>query len=291
MNEIKKNFLKFMKECKKKGTKECVKKIIDRTKNLVHKQWLLILILVLVIPIPYSINFLLGDIGGNGTNDGWLGFWGGYLGSIIAILGVYLQVNSEIRNTKEQIKIESQRYLLERDLQYKSYTAQLHVFVGKQTVNKVGIMTIDKDQDLKNNKLLEKLTDKRTEEANKKLNVSEYMEVVNITNWSDNSLFELIVTICYKDKSEDKFKNTALLKGKSIIFYSNKLVSKSIEFISIFAITSVGEKIFYEFKEAKIDDFVLKDILYEHSSKNLSNKYDFISGQEHIYPLTIIEKK
>jgi hypothetical protein len=53
---------------------------------------------------------------GNGSDDGWLGFWGGYLGAIITIYGVYLQIHSEremdIHNRKqddENRKEEQQR--------------------------------------------------------------------------------------------------------------------------------------------------------------------------------------
>lgn len=35
---------------------------------------------------------------GGGTDDGWLGFWGGYLGSIVAIFGIYWEVTRSERH-------------------------------------------------------------------------------------------------------------------------------------------------------------------------------------------------
>lgn len=45
---------------------------------------LVALILALIV-VPKSIELLLQSIPGTGSNDGWLGFWGGYLGSMIAV--------------------------------------------------------------------------------------------------------------------------------------------------------------------------------------------------------------
>ncbi|WP_203649656.1 hypothetical protein [Secundilactobacillus yichangensis] len=40
-----------------------------------------------------------------GSNNGWLGFWGGYLGAIISVLGVYYQVSKELKANKSQFEI------------------------------------------------------------------------------------------------------------------------------------------------------------------------------------------
>ncbi|AWZ43128.1 hypothetical protein CW750_08425 [Latilactobacillus sakei] len=45
---------------------------------------LVALILTLIVA-PKLIELLLQSIPGTGSNDGWLGFWGGYLGSVIAV--------------------------------------------------------------------------------------------------------------------------------------------------------------------------------------------------------------
>lgn len=53
----------------------------------------------------------------NGSNDGWLGFWGGYLGAIITIFGVYTQIQSEIKRDADNRKKSDDDRERERRLQ------------------------------------------------------------------------------------------------------------------------------------------------------------------------------
>ena len=52
-----------------------------------------------------------------GTNDGWLGFWGGYLGAIITIGGVFIQIRSERQSENDRYEHEKkeQQDKYERD--------------------------------------------------------------------------------------------------------------------------------------------------------------------------------
>lgn len=64
---------------------------------------------IIIIPM-IVINFLM-DFGwfksvGHGSDDGWLGFWGGYLGAIVSIGGLYWQTTLQIRTEKNKIKKE-----------------------------------------------------------------------------------------------------------------------------------------------------------------------------------------
>ncbi|ANY14205.1 hypothetical protein BCY75_09465 [Latilactobacillus curvatus] len=56
-----------------------------------------ILLVVGIVIIPTAINIGIKYIPGTGSNEGWLGFWGGYLGSCIAVIFAY-------ENTKFQLK-------------------------------------------------------------------------------------------------------------------------------------------------------------------------------------------
>ena len=54
------------------------------------------------------INFLM-DFGwfksvGHGSDDGWLGFWGGYLGAIVSIGGLYWQTTLQIKNENNKVR-------------------------------------------------------------------------------------------------------------------------------------------------------------------------------------------
>ncbi|KZU26966.1 prophage Lp1 protein 35 [Lactiplantibacillus plantarum] len=64
--------------------------------------WLGLLIIV-IVPLGLQLVMWLLSFGmfNIGTDDGWLGFWGGYLGALIAIGGVYWSVNKQLISDKE----------------------------------------------------------------------------------------------------------------------------------------------------------------------------------------------
>lgn len=56
----------------------------------------------LAIFVPIIINLSISFISwGSGSNDGWLGFWGGYLGALISVLGIYFQVTKNIEESEK----------------------------------------------------------------------------------------------------------------------------------------------------------------------------------------------
>lgn len=63
--------------------------------------WFFLGIISLVSPviIQVSMTTFLDDIPG-GSSDGWLGFWGGYLGAIISIAGVYRSIKAQHEDNK-----------------------------------------------------------------------------------------------------------------------------------------------------------------------------------------------
>lgn len=62
-------------------------------KKLDGIEWITIICLVLA---PIVIAMLLPIINfSNGSNDGWLGFWGGYLGAFISIFAVFYQIRKQ----------------------------------------------------------------------------------------------------------------------------------------------------------------------------------------------------
>ncbi|VDG18228.1 hypothetical protein [Lactobacillus plantarum] [Lactiplantibacillus mudanjiangensis] len=81
-----------------------------------------------VVAIPVAILYLMDGMlsnVSNGTDDGWLGFWGGYLGAIITILGVFIQIRLERKADNERIKAERVA-----DLQKKSLESLLLIMNG-----------------------------------------------------------------------------------------------------------------------------------------------------------------
>lgn len=103
-------------ETKNEATKEKAK-VKAKIISYMGKYSLLIILIVLAF-IPIMVGLLMNTSffdGISGSNDGWLGFWGGYLGSIAAILGVYWQMHEENKQWKEDINRErKEKYVAAR---------------------------------------------------------------------------------------------------------------------------------------------------------------------------------
>lgn len=79
-------------------------------KKHIENKWKLLL-LGIFIAIPVGTQFLINiDTTYKGSNDGWLGFWGGYLGAIIGVVGaifvVQIQLNEE-NKSREAEKVDN----------------------------------------------------------------------------------------------------------------------------------------------------------------------------------------
>lgn len=84
----------------KQGNNNIRKKIINLVDKHPYKAFFGVILL-----IPLVVQFFLWvtsalNIFVTASNDGWLGFWGSYLGSIVAIGGVYWQVNRQSRQDR-----------------------------------------------------------------------------------------------------------------------------------------------------------------------------------------------
>lgn len=82
-----------------------MKKIITKLKaNPVRSIILACLLLLVLGPLIISV-IIIPDVG-SGSDDGWLGFWGGYLGAIIGLFGamiiIYIQLDSDKVSRKEE---------------------------------------------------------------------------------------------------------------------------------------------------------------------------------------------
>lgn len=68
---------------------------------------IIIVVIIALIAVPSLLQWLMIDVFSHargGSNDGWLGFWGGYLGAVIAVAGVYWSVNEQHQETIESEK-------------------------------------------------------------------------------------------------------------------------------------------------------------------------------------------
>ena len=74
-------------------------------KNKKFIAWALIVTLIIIpLVIQGVINW---DTMNNGSDDGWLGFWGGYLGSIIGVVGALIVILIQLENEKKRFDEET----------------------------------------------------------------------------------------------------------------------------------------------------------------------------------------
>ena len=69
--------------------------------------WAFLMLFLAIIIIPVILQWMMVSVLNNtsgGSNDGWLGFWGGYLGAIISTLGVYITLRKQLRSDKKNLQ-------------------------------------------------------------------------------------------------------------------------------------------------------------------------------------------
>lgn len=74
------------------------------------------IVLLIMIIINFGMDWWIFDKLGNGSDDGWLGFWGGFLGAIFAVVGVWWQTNKTIKNEKELMFSQKRPYIILQEL-------------------------------------------------------------------------------------------------------------------------------------------------------------------------------
>lgn len=73
-----------------------------------NKKFIAWALLVTLVIIPFFIQLLINwDTMNKGSDDGWLGFWGGYLGSIIGVVGTLIAIQIQLSNEKKRFDNET----------------------------------------------------------------------------------------------------------------------------------------------------------------------------------------
>lgn len=79
-----------------------------KVKNFIAKYGLFVLIgglLIIVVPLIVGFLFLIPFFDFlPGSNEGWLGFWGGYLGAVLSIFGALWLFNKQSSKDKQEVK-------------------------------------------------------------------------------------------------------------------------------------------------------------------------------------------
>lgn len=63
----------------------------------------IIFLIFIPLTLQFSIYILSWGVFRSGSNDGWLGFWGGYLGSALAIGFAYFNTKYQLKESKKMI--------------------------------------------------------------------------------------------------------------------------------------------------------------------------------------------
>ncbi|WP_056984114.1 hypothetical protein [Lentilactobacillus farraginis] len=83
-------------------------------KNKKKYNWFWPTLALVAVISPFLIQVLMTSLLANvpgGSNDGWLGFWGGYLGAIISIVGVYQAIKVQHQDNKDEIVASNRPFL------------------------------------------------------------------------------------------------------------------------------------------------------------------------------------
>ncbi|WP_143462657.1 hypothetical protein [Levilactobacillus enshiensis] len=99
--------------------------------------WVVMGIIVILLPIGLQRLMTWGWLSNTpgGSNDGWLGFWGSYLGIPIAIGGVYWQSIKERELTKEEAVVQARPHL--------DFSIQYNIEAGNYVYHSSNTIMID----------------------------------------------------------------------------------------------------------------------------------------------------
>jgi len=191
-----------------------------------------------------------------GTNDGWLGFWGGYLGAIIAIGGIYWQMSQqkkqEIVKARPIFYVGDRRALNKNEKVYYNATGQQWED-EKSFVKNVDLMFI---KDLKNG----------SQFFSTKLRYRP--SLLSISNLSKNDAYSCVIKIKYHfGRENDKMffaeKNASELNQED---YKKELYSEYF----VIPIISAKESVIV----------VIRPVLFEHFANIVSIQMQYLTEEK-----------
>lgn len=139
---------------------------------------------------------------GNGSDDGWLGFWGGFLGAILAVVGVWWQTNKTIKNEKELMFSQKRPYIIIQESSFRNLTEIKDVF------------------------------------SNKNHRACADEPIIVIKNLSNNPMFSIKLVFQYDNKKEDIVIDRIDSNSNIGIVINSKFISETIEKLDIICPTT-----------------------------------------------------
>lgn len=227
---------------------------------MLKRNWKLITVLVLSILLPMLVlNFGMVipffDSLSNADNSARLGFWGGYLGSIVAVIGVFWQVREEIKNNRK-MELEKVRPIFLLDImdgseENKSGFTNSNIIL----LNTPAYLSIKFLKAMKFND--EKIISTLTNNA---------LPFIQLKNISSNSMLAVNILLSWaNEKNKENFfigrieqTSTISLVTSGTLEYYNQVVYhgqrvkdadlRRLEYFEIYYLTEHNEKIYYKYK-------------------------------------------
>ena len=212
--------------------------------------FIFVLVLLILVGIPAVYNhIILTENPSNPSYDGWLGFWGGYLGSIlsgaIALLVVRLQIVEE-KNRHREEKNDSTFYYLysmldnrKSDLMKDNSFEKLKEEIFSQLDYQLKEKAVNYINNKKNVTIVEEFRDKLSDSLNKEKNgllesVSDSGIRYQLENYSKNGIinttdWETKYLSCYIDLESIVNKIEIIEKASEYINNSKRVNIKSVE--------------------------------------------------------------
>ncbi len=280
-----------------------------------------IITLGLLLPmliINFTMDLSLFDSLSNADDSAWLGFWGGYLGAIISIGGLYWQTNKqiklEIKNRKETTRRQDQQIQQQEANRNEDIERQRDQYYNEARA----IFAINVARGIDQSKIPHNYMSSQCEEIDGNLGTNwplgiENLPLLKIDNFSDNPMLAVKVVLFDKNKQiADEFyinrinsvDTAKLISTFTVNWYEKYIVGTSENFlgkydpnnyiskIKLFYTTNKGEQVLKEFVKFKENEFKLVktcnqyqpgqkniDALYS-STKNISESKLYHGGTE-----------
>ncbi|KZU91204.1 hypothetical protein A1D15_2724 [Lactiplantibacillus plantarum] len=98
--------------------------------------WIIVVAIIALVVVPASLQWLMTDAfsqTNGGTDDGWLGFWGGYLGAIITVPAtVFVAVWSIRAQIKQEHRIDALYKLLATIISFRDDLYIVNAYLKKE---------------------------------------------------------------------------------------------------------------------------------------------------------------
>lgn len=269
----------------------------------VRAHWRYVIGFSIALILPFGIQWLMThgfwENTAGGTNDGWLGFWGGYLGAIISVSGVYYQVSKELSANKKQF--ETSKY------------PKIRIVVGTIALNKIAPKVVQQYPDETDDSRIARYR--------------EFTEIwraddrriagISFANISSNRFYDALVVVEYSSyeriesdgefrgnmikRSPDRFaipemgeqeKEVTILYAPVLFnaYFDNSVKKvetiKEVKSITVYGQTETGQIIKISFDHIRTYNYIPREVMI---GKTIENEYVTLANED-IFPLMRLTK-